>query len=96
LIAHGRTWTDMGPWSIGFLFKPIAVLSIVSAALIFVIGVQPPNDWALYITVGFIVLALLVWFAFEQRRFQGPPIGDLIAKRQAAILAAEKRVGEAG
>ena len=95
LIAHGRTWTDMGPWSIGVLFKPIAVLSILAAALIFVIGVQPPNDWALYITVGFIVLALLVWFAFEQRRFQGPPIGEMIAKRQAAIVAAEKRVGEA-
>jgi len=27
--------------------------------------------------VTFIVLALIVWFALEQRRFQGPPIGDL-------------------
>ena len=96
LIAHGRTWTQMGPWTVGAFFKPIAVLSILSAALIFVIGVQPPNDWALYITVGFIVLALLVWFALEQRRFEGPPIGDTIAKRAAAIKAAEKRVGEAG
>ena len=67
----------------------------MAAALIFVIGVQPPNAWALYITVGFIVLALLVWFGLEQRRFKGPPIGDIIAKRQAAIAAAEKRVGEA-
>ena len=31
---------------------------------------------------------------FENRRFQGPPIGDMIKKRQAEILAAEKAVGE--
>ena len=30
----------------------------------------------------------------EQRRFQGPPIGDMIAKRQAEIAAAERAVGE--
>ena len=94
LIAHGRSWTRMGPWNIGVAFKLVAVLSIIAAALIFVIGVQPPNDWALYITVGFVVLALLVWFGLEQRRFQGPPIGDMIARRQAVIAAAEKRVGE--
>jgi hypothetical protein len=62
--------------------------------LIFVIGIQPPNDWALYITVGFFILTGIVWFAFENRRFQGPPIGELIAERQALIRAAEKAVGE--
>ena len=62
--------------------------------LIFVIGIQPPNDWALYITVGFFILTAIVWFGFERRRFQGPPIGDLIAKRQAEIRAAEAAVGE--
>jgi hypothetical protein len=62
--------------------------------LIFVIGIQPPNDWALYITVGFFILTAIVWFAFENRRFQGPPIGELIAERQALIRAAEKAVGE--
>ena len=43
---------------------------------------------------GFIVLAAIIWVAFEQRRFKGPPIGDMIAKRQAAIAAAEKAVGQ--
>ena len=66
----------------------------LSMILIFVIGIQPPNDWALYITVGFFILTAIVWFAFEKRRFQGPPIGDLIAKRQAVIRAAERAVGE--
>ena len=54
-----------------------AVLSIIAMILIFVIGIQPPNDWALYITVGFLILTAIVWFAFEKRRFQGPPIGEL-------------------
>ncbi|MGE8063526.1 amino acid permease, partial [Pseudomonas sp. NPDC089569] len=46
-------------------------------------------DWALYITIGFLVLTAIVWFGFEARRFQGPPVGDVILKRQAEIAAAE-------
>jgi hypothetical protein len=64
--------------------------------LIFVLGIQPPNDWALYITVGFLIVTGLVWFGFERGRFQGPPIGDQVAKRQAEIAAAERAVGETG
>ena len=70
--------------------------STVTVILIFVLGIQPPNDWALYITVGFFILTAIVWFGFENRRFQGPPLGDIIAKRQAVIAAAEKAVGETG
>ena len=96
LIAYGRSWTQMGPWNLGgLLFRLVAVLSVLSALFIFYIGVQPPNDWAFWITLGFVVLAGIVWVAFEQRRFQGPPIGENIARRQAAIAAAEKAVGEA-
>ncbi|MDR3374625.1 MAG: amino acid permease [Ancalomicrobiaceae bacterium] len=95
LFAHGNSWTKMGPWDLGGpLFKLVAVLSILSAILIFFIGVQPPNDWALEITIGFIVVAAIIWVAFERRRFQGPPIGERIAERQAEIIAAELAVGE--
>jgi amino acid transporter len=96
LIAWGTPkWDRMGPWNIGRAgYTLFAILSIVSMILIFVIGIQPPNDWALYITVGFFILTAILWFAFERRRFQGPPIGDLIAERQALIRAAEKAVGE--
>ena len=41
-------------------------------------------------TVGFVVLLAVIWFAIENRRFQGPPIGEQIVRRQAAIAAAEK------
>jgi hypothetical protein len=64
--------------------------------LIFFIGIQPPNDWALPITVGFVIIALVIWFLIENRRFAGPPIGEEIAKRKAAIAAAERAVGETG
>jgi amino acid transporter len=89
-------WPAMGPWNMGIgAYKLVAVLAIIAMIVIFFIGVQPPNDWALEITVGFLVLTAVVWFVFENRRFQGPPIGDAIAKRKSEIAAAEAAVGEA-
>lgn len=95
-VAIGTSkWPKMGPWNLGVgLYKLIAVLVVIAMIVIFYIGIQPPNDWALEITVGFLVITAVVWFAFENRRFQGPPIGDVIKKRQAEIAAAEKAVGE--
>ena len=94
LFAHGTAkWPTMGPWDLGpAVFKLFAFLSIVAMVLIFIIGVQPPNDMALKITIGFFILTAIVWFAFENKRFQGPPIGDMIAKKQAEIAAAEAEI----
>lgn len=92
LFAHGTSkWPTMGPWDLGpGLFKLFAFLSIIAMIAIFIIGVQPPNAMALKITIGFFILTAIVWLAFENRRFKGPPIGDAIAQRQADIVAAEK------
>lgn len=91
LFTHGTSkWPKMGPWDLGAsVFKLFATFSILAMILIFVIGVQPPNTMALDITIGFLILTAIVWLAFERRRFQGPPIGDMIIKRQAEIAAAE-------
>ena len=90
----GRKWPHMGPWNMGTAwFRVVAVVSIVAMALLMFIGVQPPNNYALPITIGFVVLALVIWVVFERRRFQGPPMGDVIAAREAAIEAAEAAVG---
>lgn len=96
LLAWGTSkWDKMGPWNLGEgMFKLFAVLSIIAMVLIFVLGIQPPNDWALYITVGFLIVTGVVWFGFEQRRFKGPPIGEEVARRAAEIAAAEKAVGQ--
>jgi hypothetical protein len=58
------------------------------------VGIQPPNDWALPITVGFLVLTAIVWIAFENRRFKGPPIGEESKRRQKEIAVAEAAVGQ--
>jgi amino acid transporter len=88
-------WPKMGPWDIGIpMFRLFAVLSVLCMALIIYIAVQPPNDKVLWITLAFLVLTAIIWVLFENKRFQGPPIGEEIKKRQAAILAAEKAVGE--
>ena len=96
LFAWGTSkWDKMGPWNLGEgVFKLFAVLSIIAMALIFILGIQPPNDWALYITVGFLVLTAVIWFGLESRRFKGPPIGDEVVRRKAEIAAAEKAVGQ--
>ncbi len=91
LVAYGGPrWRRMGPWNIGRGgYTLAALLSIGSMVLIFIIGVQPPNAMARNATIGFLILTAIVWFAFERRRFRGPPLGDMIAKRQAQIAAAE-------
>jgi hypothetical protein len=87
-------WPTMGPWNIGIpLYRLFAVLSVLGMALIIYIAVQPPNSNVLWITLAFLVLAAILWFAFENKRFQGPPIGDAILRRQAEIAAAEARFG---
>ena len=52
-----------------------------------------PGLW--YYSVGFALLLAIIWFAFENKRFKGPPIGDEIKKRQAAIAAQEKALDAA-
>ena len=94
-FAWGKTWTKMGPWNMGEgLYKLIALLVFLSIVLIFVLGIQPPNDKALPITVGFLVITAVVWLAAERKRFKGPPQGVMIQARMQEIREAEKAVGE--
>ncbi|MBC7740175.1 MAG: amino acid permease [Candidatus Saccharibacteria bacterium] len=96
MFAYGTAkWPTPGPWAMSAgLYKLVTVLSVVGMGVILFIAVAPPNERVLYIVLGFIALALVFWFAFENRRFQGPPIGDAVRKRAATIAAAERAVGE--
>jgi amino acid transporter len=98
LIAYGGPkWPAPGPWNIGgVMFRLVAILSLVAMGVIFYAGIQPPNDWALPITLGFVAVSLVIWLLVENRRFKGPPIGEEIARRKAEIAAAEAAVGETG
>jgi amino acid transporter len=73
LIAHGRTWTRMGPWNLGRWYRPLAVVAMFGCAALLVIGVQPPNDIALPIVLGFVAALIIGWFAIARRTFPGPP-----------------------
>ncbi|MFZ1663579.1 MAG: amino acid permease [Paracoccaceae bacterium] len=96
LFAYGTAkWPSPGPWAMSAgVYKLVTVLSVVGMAVILYIAVAPPNERVLYVVVGFIALALVMWVAVENRRFEGPPTGDRIAARKAAIAAAEAAVGE--
>lgn len=98
MFAYGTAkWEKPGPWAMSAgLYKLISFLSIVGMVIIFYIAIQPPNDKVLWIVLGFIAVALVIWVVFENRRFAGPPIGADVAKRKAAIAAAEAAVGERG
>jgi uncharacterized membrane protein YccC len=77
------------------VYKLVTVLAVVGMAVILFIAVAPPNERVLYIVLGFIALAVVFWVLVENRRFKGPPVGEEVARRQAAIAAAERAVGEA-
>jgi amino acid transporter len=93
----GPKWPNPGPWAMpAGVFKLVCVLALIGKGIIFFIAIQPPNDTVLWIVIGFIALAILLWVLVENRRFEGPPTGDRIAARRAAIAAAEAAVGEKG
>jgi amino acid transporter len=96
LAYGGPKWPTPGPWAMpAGVFKLVCVLALVGKGVIFYIAVAPPNDRVLWVVLGFIAIAVLLWFAVEGRRFKGPPVGDEVKRRQAAIAAAERAVGEA-
>ena len=95
LAYGGPKWPTPGPWAMSTgVYKLVTMLSVIGMAVILFIAVAPPNLRVLYVVLGFIALALVLWVAVENRRFEGPPTGDRIAKRKAAIAAAEAAVGE--
>ncbi len=98
LFAYGTSkWPNPGPWAMSAgVYKLVTVLSVVGMAVILFIAVAPPNERVLWVVLGFVALALILWVTVENRRFEGPPTGERIAARKAVIAAAERAVGEKG
>ena len=44
IFAEGKTWTEFGPFKLGALSKPIAVVAVLCTFVVIFIGIQPPND----------------------------------------------------
>lgn len=97
LAFGGPKWPVPGPWNMGAgLYRLVTLGAIIGMGVILFIAVAPPNERVLYVVLGFFALAILVWVLFENRRFQGPPIGEEILRRQALIEEQERAVGEIG
>ncbi|HTJ63208.1 MAG TPA: amino acid permease [Alphaproteobacteria bacterium] len=95
LIVYGHRWTRMGPFNLGWAYRPIAMVSLVFCGVLLYSGVQPPNDQALTVTIGALVLAALIWFGAERRRFKGPPVIRTRAEADSELPTAEVAPAEA-
>ncbi len=74
-LAHGRTWTRMGPWTLGRWYRPLSVVSVLGCAGLLAIGMAPPNDKALWIVGATAAAMTVIWFGAVRRVFEGPPKG---------------------
>lgn len=72
-FTYGRSWQRMGPWHLGAWYRPLALVSGAGCVFLIVIGMQPPNQQAVWIVGGAVAVLLAVWFGLERRRFKGPP-----------------------
>jgi amino acid transporter len=96
LLAEGNKWTEFGPFRLGGLSKPFAVITVLGALLIIYIGTRPPYDILDSYLVGLIVLLVVIWFGFARTRFPGPPIdAAAIAARAGSIAADEQALAAA-
>jgi amino acid transporter len=92
LVAYGRTWTQMGPWQLGVWYRPLAAASVVGCVGLIVIGMQPPNEKALWVVGGSGAVLAAAWFLFARQQFAGPPVGVTSVQRQCEIDLAEQAV----
>jgi hypothetical protein len=64
----------MGPFDLGGrLYRLVAAVSLVGVVVLVWIGVQPPNEKALTVTLAAVALLAAAWWLGVRRRFQGPP-----------------------
>lgn len=97
IFAEGKRWTKKGPFNLGVWSKPIGVLAVFGGGVLAFVGFQPPYELVGWFLAGTVVFLVVVWFAFERKRFPGPPLTEeAVAKRQAEIAAEEAALGGAG
>ena len=64
----------MGPFDLGArLYRLVAIISLAGVVLLVWIGVQPPNEKALTVTLAAVALLAATWWLGVRRRFEGPP-----------------------
>jgi amino acid transporter len=80
-FSFGKKWTKMGPFNLGpGVFKSLAVISVAGVMVLVWIGVQPPNDQALTVTLVAVGVLTVAWWAGVRRVFKGPPVTSIAAE----------------
>lgn len=78
IFRYGNSWKKMGPFDLGApLYRTLGVISVLGVLLLVWIGVQPPNEKALYVTLGTSVLLAGAWWLGVRKSFRGPPVTSL-------------------
>ncbi|HPH13687.1 MAG TPA: amino acid permease [Burkholderiaceae bacterium] len=108
-FAEGKSWTTFGPFRLGGLYKVFAVIVMIGTVVVIIAGhtfvpsiaadAAAKTDFVpglTYYSIGFLIFLAVIWFGLENRRFKGPPVGEEIAKRQAAIALQEKALSAGG
>lgn len=83
-LAHGRRWNRFGPWTIGRWYRPAAIVSMAACLALIAVGMQPPNQKAVYVVGGIIVLLAVWWRLFARQTFPGPPRVQSLRQESAA------------
>jgi amino acid transporter len=86
-LAHGRTWTEMGPWHLGLWYRPLAVVSVIGCIGMIIIGMQPPNERSVWVVLGASVCLAIVWHFRARHNFPGPPDSKIAAGRIGSTVA---------
>lgn len=70
-----RRWAHLAEWNIGGWYRPLAVVCVLGCLAVIVIGMQPPNQIAVWVVSLMIVGLVGVWFGYVRRQphYQGPP-----------------------
>ncbi len=87
-------WPEKGPFNLGAFSKPLAIISTIGGFILAITGFQPPNQKVFYLTVAMAIALGIFWFAYESKRFQGPPTGERIKEMQAKIAEIESQYAD--
>jgi amino acid transporter len=94
IFAEGKSWTKKGPFNLGVWSKPVAILAVIGGAVLAFVGFQDPYQLVGEFLVVVVIALVVIWFAFEKRRFAGPPLTpEAVAARQAEIAREEAALG---
>jgi amino acid transporter len=93
-FAEGKTWKEKGPFNLGGLSKPIALVAALGVVILTITGFVPPYSRVLYLTIAMVIILPIIWVAGINKSFEGVPQGEKIKERQKMIADIEKKYGE--